>query len=131
MRFVLHLLIVSVLGPALAGAVFTFVGAHWNEASLFVRTVGSVVGGFVLLLFIAPIVLPVGVVSYCVFAVAQHKTVVAPTWLWSAVCAVLGMIYGLYWAACFVHGFVPLFCTTGGIIGALSGAILAVIWKKR
>jgi hypothetical protein len=129
-RFILHMLIVSVLAPAIGAGIYTFAQAHWGDADLFDRLIGSFTGGFFLLVFIAPITVAVGVVTYGLCWVVTQGEVLTQTWLWILAGGAFGAAYGLMWADHFVHGQQILIATSGTIIGLATGAILAILWKN-
>jgi hypothetical protein len=129
-RFILHLLIVSVLGPAIGAGIYNFTRARWSNTDLLSRLVGSLVGGFVLLVFIAPITVAVGIVTYGFCWVVAQMGVLTQTWLWTLAGGMFGAAYGLVWADYFAHEQRILLTTSGAILGLATGAILAIIWKN-
>lgn len=129
-RFLLHMFVVSVLGPALAASVFNFARVQWGNADLFNRLIGSLVGGFLLLVFIAPITVAVGIITYGFCWIVTQMGVLTRTWLWILIGGTFGAAYGLVWADCFVHGLRVSLTASGAILGLATGAILALIWKN-
>ena len=129
-RFILHMLVVSVLGPAIGAGIYNFARAQWGNVDLFNRLAGSIVGGFVLLVFIAPITVAVGFVTYGLCWVVTHGEILTQTWLWILVGGAFGAAYGLVWADYFVHEQRILLTISGAILGVATGAILAIIWKN-
>jgi hypothetical protein len=124
------MLVVSVLGPAIGAAIYNFARAQWGNADLLNRLVGSLVGGFVLLVFIAPITVAVGIITYGFCWVVAQTVVLTQTWLWTLVGGTFGAAYGLVWADYFAHEQRILLTTSGAILGLATGAILAIIWKN-
>ena len=129
-RFILHMLIVSVLEPAIGAGIYNCARAQWGNAELLSRLAGSFVGGFVLLVFIGPITVAVGIVTYGLCWVVTQMGVLTHTWLWTLVGGTFGAAYSLVWADYFVHGQRILLTTSGAIIGFATGAILGIIWKN-
>jgi hypothetical protein len=129
-RLTLHLLIVSVLGPATGACIYNCARAQWGNADLLNRLVGSIVGGFVLLVFIAPITVAVGIITYGFCWVVTQGGFLAQAWLWILVGGVFGVAYGLMWAEYFVHEQRSLLTASGAILGLATGAILAILWKN-
>jgi|LSQX01.3.fsa_nt_gb hypothetical protein len=130
-RFILHLLVVSVLGPAIGAGIYSFARAQWGNADLLSRFVGSLMGGFVLLVFIAPITVAVGIATYGCCWVVTQMGVLTQTWLWTLLGGAFGAAYASVWADYFVHGHRLLLVSSGTVIGFTTGAILALLWKRE
>jgi hypothetical protein len=128
-RFILHMLIVSALGPAIGGGIYNFTRVQWGNTDLLSRLVGSLVGGFVLLVFIAPITVAAGIITYGLCWLVTQKGDLNQTWLWTLVGGAIGAAYGLFWADYFVHEQRILLAISGAILGLATGAILAIIWN--
>lgn len=127
MRFLFHMLITSVLAPAIGVGIWTFVIVDWGDRPLMVRVLGSFVGGFLGLVFIAPFTLLGGVLTYGLCRAAARTENLSHVWIWSLGGAVLGLLYGSFFAR-FVHGYTTLLMVSGVAIGACTGGSLAVVW---
>lgn len=115
----------------MGAGIYSFAQPQWGNAELFSRLLGSLMGGFVLLVFIAPITGAVGIVTYGFCWVVTQMGVLTPTWLWTLAGGAFGAAYALVWANYFVHGQQLLLVTSGTIIGFATGVVLAFLWKRE
>jgi hypothetical protein len=80
-RFLAHMFVVSVLSPALGGAIYNFFEVDWHDSGLLPRLAGSILGGFVLLAFIWFWTIPLGLVSYaCCLALSKLALLSRTLW---------------------------------------------------
>lgn len=127
-RFLAHMLIVSVLAPAMGGAVYAFCEAGWRDTNVVIRLLGSPVGGLVSLLFVWFLVIPLGLLTYPL-CLAFHKLGVKHRVLWVLGGATIGWLFGWFIAA---WATMPLAISVGsGIpIGAATGLALRDVWFR-
>lgn len=128
-RFALHVLVVAGLGPIAGAAIYSFVKADWNDSSLIGRLIGSLFGGVLLVTFIAPVTLGVGIATSVICWFARELNDPVNTATWSLVAAVAGALYGQMWSTFFAHGDRTLLVLSGAVVGLGTGALLAAIWR--
>lgn len=128
LRFVSHMLIVSLLAPAVGGAVYTFCEADWHDTPLLVRLPGSVVGGFVLLAFIWFLTIPLGLLTSALcLALRQLGLAYRPLWLCGGL--VVGGLMGQFFAL-WAQVPAPLTIGSGVPVGAVTGLALREVWCR-
>lgn len=128
LRFLSHMFIVSVLAPAMGGAVYTFWEADWHDAAIAFRFFGSLLGGFVLLAFVWFWSIPLGLVT-CALCLALRRFEVTNRGLWGFGGAVLGLMIGWFIA---IWAKMPLMValSSGIPIGAVAGLALRDVWGR-
>jgi len=128
LRFLSHMFIVSVLAPAIGGAVYTFWEADWHDAAVVFRFFGSLLGGFVLLAFVWFWSIPLGFVTYAL-CLALRRYEVTNRGLWSFGGAVLGLMIG-WFIAVWAKTPLTVALSSGMPIGAVAGLTLREVWSQ-
>ncbi len=128
-RFVPHLLVVSVGAPVLAGAFIAFFHGKWDDG-VFIRLMGSLLGGIVAQFFIWFFTIPIGVLSYglCQLLHENHQVKVLT---WTIAGGLAGIVLGVFFAGWSGNAEHAYALVPGGLIAcAWAGWALTVVWKQ-
>jgi len=128
-RFGLHMLVASILAPAIGAAALFFPHEVPPDVSFPERLLESLAFGLISLWFIWFLALPFGLLTYLLCSALRRAGVEnrAP---WAAVGAIVGL-----WAATFMSlwGNFPIVKITsiGTLIGLASGLVMRPVWRPR
>jgi hypothetical protein len=128
-RFILHMLVASILAPAMGGAAYSFFTCDWHNSMFLSRLLGSIVGGFALLVFVWFWTVPFGILTFCI-CWGLHEANVKHRILWAIGGAAVGWLFGLFmgtWAGVSIS----VFEWSGTVIGTAAGMMLREIWFKE
>ncbi len=128
-RFLLHMLIVAVVGPTLGIGVYRFIELSPDDHAFLARILSPLKSGL-LLFFILPITSSFGLATYCLCWSTLPNRALKKTWLWTSAGGTLGAVYGLMWASYAVHERPIFLSALGTIIGLATGAVLMRLWKE-
>jgi hypothetical protein len=128
LRFVLHILVVAVFAPAAGGAVYAFYLADWHNAAIVCRFLGSIVGGFVLQLFVLFVTVPIAL-GTCFICWGASRRGVSNRILWGLLGTGTGLLLGLFFSD---WGRLPLSISgwSGALIGTITGLALREVWCR-
>ena len=121
-----HMLITSVIAPALGGAVLTFIVWPWREVDPPIRCVTSLSTGLVSTLFVSPITVSLGVALYPLCILLRESGRSSDV-LWSVRAGFAGFACGLLIAPLAVLP-AGLTVVVGSVVGAASGLFLRRLW---
>lgn len=129
-RWLCHILIVGILAPVMACSVYNFAECDWTAHGFPLMLTGSLIGGFILQVFIWPFTLlfafATSVLRLSLYAMRLRIHPIA----WILGGAILGSGYGMFFAH-WAHISESLLVSTGAVIGALSGGVLWCVWNPH
>ena len=125
-RFFLHMMVASVLAPAVGVAVLVFCTSDWPIWYFPLMFVGSLVFGVLALVFIWFVTVPFGLITYGLCVVARNVGVTNRL-IWAFVGMLAGLGFG--WSMSHSPDFPrALLCVSGSGIGLASGLVLWKLW---